>query len=420
MVEFSKSSATVVDAGVQQELNQTGDVVKAKEATIKALQKLIAELKNEHETIQKVAARFSVYLKRNSITHYNDATEEYLEYLIKDEKAKLRSGASRIRLETLEKDLDRYKKFVLTMENGKSRTVDTQPLDEQGVANLIQTLYRLPHYGTMLKDLASVVGRAYEANFRERPYRISHKRYWSDDDVVRGQSDSMWSRITEAAQNSPWSRVTKPSRREPQHSSWSMVEAAEAAPKASRSVSGPSSMGSTGNYGGPSVPRTGQSMGYPSSSSAGSSHWADTPAKSNNPFHSSSSPPTRQTKHSAGDNDFWPDTGEKSAPPPQVKSIADWDEKPPVTNRHSSAPPMRGNSYLDSQSTGGSYSPSLDSHQTNGSFGSAAPPPYSGYSGGGPVGGPVGGDFSGMQPNGMQLVQKKGLFLRLKSKMKKQ
>lgn len=181
VVEYGKSTQSVVDPKVRSELDDNGNIVKAKEAQIKALTRQIAELKNEHREIQEAAAKFSVYLKMNSITHYNDATVEYLEHLIKDEKTKVGAGISRVNLESLEKDLDQYKKFVAAMEEGQKSNSRARLLDEAGVAQLVQRLYNLPHYGAMLKNLAKVVGRAYEATFRERPYRIRGNTYWMAD-----------------------------------------------------------------------------------------------------------------------------------------------------------------------------------------------------------------------------------------------
>ncbi|KAL4922050.1 hypothetical protein BDW62DRAFT_197288 [Aspergillus aurantiobrunneus] len=144
----------------------------------------IAGLKDGHMQVQTTAAKFSLCLKHNSITHYNDATVEYLEHLIKDERTKVHTGQSWDRLESLESDLDNYKKFAYV------------PLDESGVAKLVEKLYNLPHYGQMLKDLAQVVANAYEAMFRERPYRISRKKYWRgrdgpgpSDTIARGRLD---------------------------------------------------------------------------------------------------------------------------------------------------------------------------------------------------------------------------------------
>ncbi|KAL4954467.1 hypothetical protein BDW69DRAFT_140013 [Aspergillus filifer] len=211
LVEYAKRQEAAIDATVQREITTTGSMIKTKKAAIKAIEKNIAELKDEHAAVQTAAARFSLYLKKNSITHYNDATVEYLEHLIKDEKMKVRTGQSRLRLEALEKDLDKYKKFVDTMEQG-GKTEDSQktyaPLNEEGVAKLVQSLYNLPHYGQMLKDLAQVVASAYEANFRERPYRISRTRQGRYQSAAQGSSSAMYGRRQSQVPRSSFMRQT--------------------------------------------------------------------------------------------------------------------------------------------------------------------------------------------------------------------
>jgi len=184
MVEYSATSQKTTDPQVQAALNSNGSLVTVKEAQIKALQTQIAELKNEHRFIQEAAAKFSIYMKNHTITHYNDATIEYMEQLIRDERSKLRAGEPRDRLERLERDKAQYETYVTAMEAGKlslgRHKSSAANLDERGVALLVQQMYNLKHYGQQLKDISKVVGNAYAANFRERPYRIQGKRYWMD------------------------------------------------------------------------------------------------------------------------------------------------------------------------------------------------------------------------------------------------
>lgn len=194
MVEYSKTSETSTDPQVQAALSNNGNLATAKEAQIRALQKQMAELQHEHNFIQEASAKFSVYMKKNSITHYNDATIEYMEVLIKDERSKVRNGESRQRLERLEKDKIQYESYVAAMESGKKLGTGsaTTVLDEHGVAALVNQLYNLKHYGRMLRDISKVVGQAYKANFRERPYRISGRKVWSADPqpLKNGQADT--------------------------------------------------------------------------------------------------------------------------------------------------------------------------------------------------------------------------------------
>lgn len=185
MVEYSATSETTTDPQVQAALNNTNGIASAKEAQIKALQTQIAELRQEHQFIQEAAAKFSIYMKNHSITHYNDATIEYMEQLIRDERSKLRAGETRNRLDRLERDKAQYETYVTTMEAGKvsigsRHQASATDLDERGVALLVQQLYNLKHYGQMLKNISKVVGNAYAANFRERPHRIHGKRFWME------------------------------------------------------------------------------------------------------------------------------------------------------------------------------------------------------------------------------------------------
>jgi hypothetical protein len=62
-------------------------------------------------------------------------------------------GGSRARLESLERDLGQYKQFISAMDEGRKTNLNCQVLDEAGIAQLVQKLYNLPHYGQMLKGL---------------------------------------------------------------------------------------------------------------------------------------------------------------------------------------------------------------------------------------------------------------------------
>ncbi|KAI9368394.1 hypothetical protein BJX61DRAFT_221358 [Aspergillus egyptiacus] len=338
LVEYSKKQETVLDDKVQRELATTGSMAQAKRNAIQALEKNIQELKEEHAQVQAAAARFSLYLKHNSITHYNDATVEYLEHLIKDERTKVRTGQSRARLESLEKDLENYKRFVEAMEQrdkvggtGKSHNGEMYvPLNEAGVATLVQKLYNLPHYGQMLKDLAQVVANAYEANFRERPYRISRRKYWRS-----GQSAS------ESASSQLFGRK--------------------------RSVRFPSALGTAGRY-------------YTSSSVPG--NFDGSPVRLNE----KPMPPQSDSGRGGESNDFWPSEKQPSSLGRPVRSIMDWG----VANE---AGPSTGNSWSFNHS-------SLAS----------APPPYPG-----PGDSSAGGD----QLPGVPVDEKKGIWVRLKGKLRK-
>jgi hypothetical protein len=152
LVEYDERAMFMKDPGVQKALEQNNDEVRAKELAIKAKKTLIAELKSEQREIQTAAARFSIYLKKISITPYNDATLEYLEHLIKEERSKVGYGGDQSRLDALEKDRTQYAEFVkamtLNVEEGKS---GARLLDEEGVYALVDDLYKLKHSGNDLR-----------------------------------------------------------------------------------------------------------------------------------------------------------------------------------------------------------------------------------------------------------------------------
>ena len=178
VVEYTEKSETVTNPDVQRALTQNGNVVQAKEAAIQAKKDLIQELHAEHAQIQEAQARFTIYLRSISITPYNDATLEYYDHLIKEEKSKVGFGAPPARLNGLRRDRHRYAEFVEAMTKGLERgNAFYQPLDEDGVYQLVEKLYNLKHNGNDLRKIAKVVGMAYAATFREKVYRIKGRNY---------------------------------------------------------------------------------------------------------------------------------------------------------------------------------------------------------------------------------------------------
>lgn len=178
VVEYTEKSETVTNPDVQRALTQNGNIVQAKEAAVKAKKDLIQELHAEHAQIQEAQARFTIYLRSISITPYNDATLEYYDHLIKEEKSKVGFGAPPARLNGLQRDRHQYAEFVDAMTKGLERgNAFYQPLDEEGVYQLVETLYNLKHNGNDLRKIAKVVGMAYAATFREKVYRIKGRNY---------------------------------------------------------------------------------------------------------------------------------------------------------------------------------------------------------------------------------------------------
>lgn len=72
------------------------------QAAIKKRAIAIKEFEQEHKAVQLATAKFILYLKKDSITPYNDATIEYLDHLIKKELEKVQTGGPHKRLKELE------------------------------------------------------------------------------------------------------------------------------------------------------------------------------------------------------------------------------------------------------------------------------------------------------------------------------
>jgi hypothetical protein len=84
-----------------------------KEKMIDGKKKLIEELDIELKTVQEASINFALFLKHNAITIYNDAMEEYLNHLIREERTKVNCGGKDTVLDSLENQLQSYKHQVI-------------------------------------------------------------------------------------------------------------------------------------------------------------------------------------------------------------------------------------------------------------------------------------------------------------------
>jgi len=174
LYELEEYTAEVTDTRVEQELRANADDVTLREAAISDLRKLITEYKAEHAQIQEAAARFGLFLKKHSITPYNDATLAYLDMLIRDEEEKARAGGNRKRLDDLLEDRRRHVELVDVLARNMDNAYDARfhALNEGGVARVVEDLYRLKHFGENLKTIKNSISEAHLTTNRERPFRV--------------------------------------------------------------------------------------------------------------------------------------------------------------------------------------------------------------------------------------------------------
>lgn len=173
--ELEERKKTVKDEAIVEQLTKNASDIILKETAIQNLKNKIAESNYEYKEIQNAAIRFAVYLQKHSITAYNDAMEEYLNYLIKEERGKISVGGSKDRLENLERHLNEHVEQRKVLKDNIQQGSTDKLLDEAGVGSLVDHLYRLKHWGANLRDIKNKAEADHLAEYREKPYRPGKK-----------------------------------------------------------------------------------------------------------------------------------------------------------------------------------------------------------------------------------------------------
>lgn len=179
LYELIPEQRSIRSKDTERKLMAATSEMEKKKIAIAEKEDFIAAIKAEYEEIEGAAIRFSLFLKQNSITPYNDATLDYLGFMIKEERGKVAVGGDRSKLDDLEKYLVQYQEQVkiLTerMESGKG----CELLNAQQVQKRVQELYNLFHYGSQLRQIKSVVRQVHGDTFREESHNVRVKsRLW--------------------------------------------------------------------------------------------------------------------------------------------------------------------------------------------------------------------------------------------------
>lgn len=161
------------DAATDRDLIKNADNIQLREEAIRMKKEAIEEFKLEHQQVQEAAIQFGFFLKRHAITPYNDATIEYLDMLIDQERQKINAGGSNQRRGKLEKEKAEYLQRVEVLERAMRQGDESKLLDDSGVAQLVESLYGLPHFGDDLRTIVKIQERAAESTYRERSCNVS-------------------------------------------------------------------------------------------------------------------------------------------------------------------------------------------------------------------------------------------------------
>ncbi|EGZ72991.1 hypothetical protein NEUTE2DRAFT_156555 [Neurospora tetrasperma FGSC 2509] len=179
------------DKTVANDLLKRGTELELKQKAIDIKKKAIEEYKLEYAQVQEATIQFGFFLKRHAIEPYNDATVEYVDHLINQERLKVDSGGRKDALENLEKYRAEHLEKVEALSKAiASGDTDYQLLDDQGVREQVDRLYSLPHFGEDLERIVKINEKAVEASFREKSYNISLGSHWKRSRSDRGTQQS--------------------------------------------------------------------------------------------------------------------------------------------------------------------------------------------------------------------------------------
>ncbi|KIL85474.1 hypothetical protein FAVG1_11432 [Fusarium avenaceum] len=161
------------DKAIDEDLIKNADKILLREEAIRMKKEAIEEFKLEHRQVQEAAIQFGFFLKRHAITPYNDATVEYLDMLIDQERQKMKVGGSNQRHRKLKKERAEYLQKVEVLEKAMKHGDESKLLDDAGVAQLVDSLYGLPQFGDDLRNIVNTQERAADATYRERSYNVT-------------------------------------------------------------------------------------------------------------------------------------------------------------------------------------------------------------------------------------------------------
>lgn len=175
LYELQEETVTVIDNGIQQQLASHADDITLRQAAVQQKEKVVEEYRKEREIIRDAAARFCVFLKRKSIAPYNDALIAYLDFLIKEEQAKVSAGGNNKRLLSLTEERHKYSEAIAVLTRDMDGHAEVDNLAEGGVELLVRDLYNLKHFGENLKRMKEGITSAHQATYREKKYTVRRR-----------------------------------------------------------------------------------------------------------------------------------------------------------------------------------------------------------------------------------------------------
>ncbi|KAI2625315.1 hypothetical protein GGS26DRAFT_197102 [Hypomontagnella submonticulosa] len=143
--EIRMEQKEMQDSRIVERIRSKEDAKKAIAESIQGLERFMKEIETEEQIVKNALAKFGVYLDKHAIVAYNDATINYLDYLIKDAD---RNGDQGLVLALEDQKLayeTQLKEVKAAIIAGKSSTPDEGSLEAT-----ISTLYDIKYYGPEL------------------------------------------------------------------------------------------------------------------------------------------------------------------------------------------------------------------------------------------------------------------------------
>lgn len=190
--EISKTVVMVKDPGIEAALKRNVNDITLRQNLCSSRMRLIEEYTEELNVIRKTSAKFAIFLQRDSITPYNDATQEYIGFQIKEEKEKIQAGGKMKRLEALLRDKHAHEHEIEALNNGlRLGGIEAEcDLSENGIDALVKQLYELKHFGCNLQELRLGFEVTDQGTTRERPSTLHRKRAQTSTGKRRNQASS--------------------------------------------------------------------------------------------------------------------------------------------------------------------------------------------------------------------------------------
>jgi hypothetical protein len=212
LYELKEVRVRVTDTAIQGQLQANAHDVVLRRRAIEHAKRYVEEFRKEHHYIREAAARFCFFLKKYAMTPVNDATLDYVNMLIQDEKAKIEAGThlghdvrgNKKRLRALMEDVAIHNELLDALQkNAEAPTCpEDEVLDEAGVENLVAGLYNLKHFGKNLHAVKNTITAAHSSTYREHNFRVGQSdgrrgKHWMSNMLNKyWERGSQWSSLS--------------------------------------------------------------------------------------------------------------------------------------------------------------------------------------------------------------------------------